>query len=208
MSVGAERDNEAMIEVSKTEVAWAAGFFDGEGTTRLTRTRGYGSLGMSVSQVELAPLERFQRALFGLGRIRWDERGGRNGIHVWYLTNWRDVQACLGAMWPFLCEPKRAQARPALAHIMELTLTPPRNRADFDTHCPHGHLKSEYGRKTNTRGIWVCRECMRLAQLTAICVDCGTAVNRHSQRCRACNGKYVSAINSSDGGSCFRPDLV
>jgi len=110
--------------VDTHEIAWAAGFFDGEGTTQygeyISRGNSCRSMRMSIAQREYEPLQRFRQAMFGLGRIRVDVRAGHTTMHVWAVSNWRDVQACVAAMWPFLCQPKRDQAKHALMHIPEM----------------------------------------------------------------------------------------
>lgn len=64
------------IAPSETELAWAAGFFDGEGCVRFrtcksrpNRSREYGVLSIQVSQVHREPLDRF-RAAVGVGTVK------------------------------------------------------------------------------------------------------------------------------------------
>lgn len=103
-----------------TELAWAAGFFDGEGTFIAVRTNDRGTprvqLLMSVPQKDCRPLDRFQRAV-GAGHIyRRRFKGNHYGSDVWV---WQVMgrQACCDAMLklePYLSEPKREQISRAL----------------------------------------------------------------------------------------------
>lgn len=112
-----------------TEVAWAAGFFDGEGTThiaeiRRTRNgRAYGpylQLFVSVDQADEATLERLTTAL-GLGRIyarpTRADRLGTKPMFRWMTSDRESGQAVIAMLWPFLSVPKRVQAANCLRRI-------------------------------------------------------------------------------------------
>lgn len=110
------------------EVAWAAGFFDGEGSITFLRKRnrrgeldGRKDLRISLMQCDPRPLERFASAV-SVGRVRgphhrtrgraerpywcWDASGNR-AAHVY------------GLIEPFLSEPKREQMARVLDAIGE-----------------------------------------------------------------------------------------
>ena len=105
-----------------TEVAWAAGFFDGEGNTCASRTRGkVRSIHMSVSQCERSPLERFVEAV-GHGIIHGPyARNGGTTRPIWTVRiNGRPkVAEVLELLRPYLCEFKIAQAEEYLAMAPE-----------------------------------------------------------------------------------------
>ncbi len=94
-----------------TEIAWAAGFYDGEGNTCSTNN-GRGCT-MSVSQCDLVPLCRFQRALAGAGKIYGPYPGNDNGrcrpFYVWKVSRHDDVMKSISLLWPHLSKPKRKQ---------------------------------------------------------------------------------------------------
>lgn len=98
------------------EVAWAAGFFDGEGYVGVGPTNH--ELRVGILQVHRAELERFRRAVLYLGSItgpyRVKKEPSRQPIYQYRVTNWRDVQAVIAVLWRFLSEPKRQQAAAAL----------------------------------------------------------------------------------------------
>lgn len=95
-------------EINAVELAWAAGFFDGEGCTYTeTRKRVYGesvSVRMTVAQNDLRPLERFHAAT-GVGHIHQAKRG----YYVWGCGHQGDVRIAIARLFPHLSEPKREQ---------------------------------------------------------------------------------------------------
>ena len=92
-----------------TELAWAAGFFDGEGTTCRVKGPTRNATRVSVSQKGLECLLRFQAALGGLGHIY--ER--KCTISLFSIGRIEDVDIALTRLWPYLSGPKREQAQRA-----------------------------------------------------------------------------------------------
>lgn len=113
---------------TETELAWAAGFFDGDGSTTLSRSNSLNSNGsavylhrqleMKISQVESyvgqcpTVLTRFQQAVGGLGSIRQKTTLTQTGNTVWHysLTGVNNIKQVLGLLWPYLDIVKREQA--------------------------------------------------------------------------------------------------
>src|SRR3990167_4045118 len=91
------------------EVAWAAGFFDGEGCTYCSRDGRARSL--SIAQNEAGPLHRFQRAV-GAGSVT----GPYNAVRqtrphlIWSTAKTADIRMVLMKLWPYLSQPKRDDA--------------------------------------------------------------------------------------------------
>lgn len=118
------------LELNKQELAWAAGFFDGEGCTRagrwytvtgLERTTPTISIGQALSEGEAIPevLLRFKAAVGNIGRIRGPHRRTRLGklckSQCTYGTaGFQNVQAVIAMLWPWLSPVKRAQAKETL----------------------------------------------------------------------------------------------
>lgn len=105
------------IMVDREELAWAAGFYDGEGCTWAReagrrKNRG-GFIGMCVQQADRRPLDRFHAAVLGIGTIKGPyshaSAKGRQPLHSWSVTNWRDANTVIGLLWPLLSKPKREQ---------------------------------------------------------------------------------------------------
>lgn len=89
------------------EVAWAAGFFDGEGTTSFSQAAKITRI--QISQKDPALLHRFQK-VFGLGVVRGPYRNGKGVVWQYRLTRKADVAKVISMMWPFMGDQKREQA--------------------------------------------------------------------------------------------------
>jgi len=96
------------MQTSTHELAWAAGFFDGEGTTYADKTH---SIFVSVGQKHPALLYRFNDAIWNLGKVY----GPYNNFYSLRIASFAKVQQVLALLWPYLGDEKREQARKALA---------------------------------------------------------------------------------------------
>lgn len=113
-----------IMDFNTHELAWAAGFFDGEGYTHATaqkRNLGprqvYSSLRLSVSQVSPIALERFRTAVNELGSIKGpykNKNPNSQPFYVYVATSFEEVQAIVCMLWPWLGPLKRQQAKDAL----------------------------------------------------------------------------------------------
>jgi hypothetical protein len=109
--------------MSQTEIAWAAGFFDGEGCTS---SRGTGSEGrwwyinVQITQVERSTLDRF-RAAVGVGTVRGPytrkEKSDKCHSHYRYDAHNEEAKRVIELLWPYLSDPKRAQHIAALERV-------------------------------------------------------------------------------------------
>ena len=98
---------------SETDRAWAAGFWDGEGSTSLKRAQrpnGPRQRRMYVSQKDTGPelLDRFL-SIVGVGIVK--ERSTRPGVWAWTAQDNASTSRALAVMWPYLSSPKQTQAR-------------------------------------------------------------------------------------------------
>lgn len=84
------------------DLAWAAGFFDGEGCIS---TNGKGIVRIQVTQNRIEPLLRF-REIVQVGSIQ-KPRG--NGVMDWTVAG-KKAKLVLHELWPYLSLPKREQA--------------------------------------------------------------------------------------------------
>jgi hypothetical protein len=101
--------------INREELAWAAGFFDGEGHCSGSRRKG--DISMNMAQVDPRPLGRFHAAIWGLGKfVGPNKSSSKNGneFYIWRTTNHEHVQAIVAMLWTFLSEPKREQVKHAL----------------------------------------------------------------------------------------------
>jgi hypothetical protein len=93
-----------------TEIAWAAGFFDGEGHIYFHRGQSSSAVRLRVRQREPELLLRFQRAVGGYGRIYRE----KSGIYSFECEGWRAYEI-VNALWPYLGSHKRTQYERAIA---------------------------------------------------------------------------------------------
>ena len=113
--------------MNNTEIAWAAGFFDGEGCSS-SRANGRGSRNhpsLHVSQNNRDTLERFQAAVGGVGAIY--ERN--NGRHFdWQAQTKESTKKAMEALWPYLGQHKKNQYMNAMLDYLDVVQPyPPRN---------------------------------------------------------------------------------
>lgn len=100
------------IGVREIELAWAAGFVDGEGcftAWKRKKDRGYGLI-FSTNQVDPRPLQRLVDAL-GMGTVSGPfsppSHKGRPfyTVRLYQKNTWKMVEL----LWPYLSEPKKEQ---------------------------------------------------------------------------------------------------
>lgn len=100
------------------ELAWAAGFFDGEGCTGIGHQKagkGNDYLAVAISQKYPEVLHRFQAAV-GLGKV-YGPYVSRGATTYKYAVSHRKAKEVLEQIWPFLGERKRAQVLQAQERI-------------------------------------------------------------------------------------------
>lgn len=88
-----------MVKINENKLAWAAGFFDGEGcilTTKPIKNKVGGEIRLSIGQVNARPLKEFQK-LFG-GSIILEKRG----VYKWQLSGYEAVFSVLEQLEPYL----------------------------------------------------------------------------------------------------------
>jgi hypothetical protein len=111
------------VVLDRAELAWAAGFFDGEGST-IARTYsarpGYRQLNLTVPQScghRVPPsLERFQRVTLGMGRITGPSD---DSMYMLRFNAREEASLVLQLLWPHLGDVKRTQATCAMALVEE-----------------------------------------------------------------------------------------
>jgi hypothetical protein len=104
------------VVTSNRELAWAAGFFDGEGhvgiSTQEEPSGTYRYPILIINQTDRRPLERFQHAV-GIGRIYgpYDRKNEKNWKPMFRLQSriTADVLKAMKAIRPLVCEPKAQQ---------------------------------------------------------------------------------------------------
>ena len=113
--------------MSELELAWAAGFYDGEGGVHMNRaihksrhnkagTHQYIYPNMGVTQKDPRPLYRFIEAV-GLGKVQ--RKHSNWECHEIKYTSWKDVATVLDLLWIYLSEPKKEQAEKIMGEFLE-----------------------------------------------------------------------------------------
>ena len=148
---------------SREEMAWAAGLFDGEGTIGVrrngpaARTR---RIGLALGMTDRTVVERFASALGGIGRVYEPRVSSRyplvKPVHVFAIHSFERTQATIAALWSWLSEPKRNQARRALVAWRQ---DPHRYHDEtFARLCRRGHDLRNTRRVTPSGSRW-CEAC-------------------------------------------------
>lgn len=113
--------------MNREELAWAAGFFDGEGCFyHGVRKRYAGSAGgpyrwteTRITQAHPQVLERFQQAV-GLGKVYgpYDKKRPNQRPQWQYLASgFHQTLAIIAMLWPWLGSVKRAQAASVIREV-------------------------------------------------------------------------------------------
>lgn len=107
---------------NREELAWAAGFIDGEGCfgfytyTQRSKPTLYGMLKLDVSQANREPLDRLQKAL-GVGHVTGPhKRKNPKWAPIYHLQVYGivDILIVVEALSPWLCSIKRTQVADAI----------------------------------------------------------------------------------------------
>lgn len=107
------------IKIVREELAWAAGFFDGEGMIRAYagHKNTAPALMVRISQVDRRPLDRLHAAISGLGKIYGPKAPQSPRSSPYYtlsFTTFEAAQAAVAMLWPFLSPPKKEDAARAI----------------------------------------------------------------------------------------------
>jgi hypothetical protein len=150
----------------ETELAWAAGFYDGEGSTVPVRQmkRGRVTMAVTVSQKDPEVLERFAAAV-GRGYLYPPFRPSAskpNPCWQYRLHRWKHCLEVMDLLWPYLGTLKREQFIRVKAEV--LAGGEPLDRAKGNkTHCVRGHDFTPENTMISKAGYRQCRAC-HLAQ--------------------------------------------
>jgi len=90
---------------NQLDLAWAAGFFDGEGHIGCILYKGmrqYPRMQISLTQKDGRPLDRWYK-IFPVGNFH-TRPGGITDLNI---GNFENVQAIMCALWNYLSEPKK-----------------------------------------------------------------------------------------------------
>ncbi len=98
--------------MSTTNKAWAAGFFDGEGCTSISRKGRNKQIQMYVSQsADTTLLDKFQQTV-GIGRVLGPYRPSNpraKDKYTWHASKLSDTLIVMRMLWPYLGTSKKQQ---------------------------------------------------------------------------------------------------
>ena len=186
----------------REELAWCAGFFDGEGHigTGIGRIKGKWTarpLRLNVSQTDRFVLDRFRDAV-GIGRVsgpfdRSKRRPNESAVFYYQVSRFAYVQAVVALLWTWLSPVKREQARAALLAM--------RARPTHKGTCRRGHPRTPENTYWLPGGKWRgCRLCRALTS-AAYAKANPEKLKEHWQRSNAkraaAKRKLVSALLES-----------
>ena len=113
--------------MDREALAWAAGFYEGEGSIcTLHKDRGPGGTAalMSVVQADRPLLERFRDVLGGVGGIYLQRtasphagRYGHKEMWGWQASKFESVQAVVAMLWPWLGDRRKADIKRVLTTV-------------------------------------------------------------------------------------------
>ena len=110
MHYSAAMGNRVPLLLSREDLAWAAGFFDGEGCFSFSEAGHY--ICVSIGQTDREPLDRFRIAVGGLGKVLGPYELARPGRlskkpqYVYRANRFEHVQAIAAMLWFKLGTPK------------------------------------------------------------------------------------------------------
>lgn len=137
--------------VTSQDIAWAAGFLEGEGSF----TRRGTTIFIVASQVESAPVEKLARLFGGVIRVYRHRNPKHSPFHRWHVQS-ATARGLMMSIYGLMSPKRRRQIVAALSDWRA------RGRAEsFRTHCPQGHEYTDentyLNRTTNGRQCKTCR---------------------------------------------------
>jgi hypothetical protein len=144
-------------QVRKSDVAWAAGLFEGEGC--LPRNQGtigaphYPSAALAMSDEDVV---RAFRGIVNMGSVYQERHPASKTMYRWKINGFEKTQALIGMFWPWLGSRRRDRATEML-RLYE----PGRHMGRINaakTHCPGGH-PYDSANTYSYRGGRQCRAC-------------------------------------------------
>lgn len=161
-----------ITKLNKQNLAWAAGFFDGEGNARPTPrkiTSEYQTpktlVQATTSQVELEPIQKFIDAV-QVGKLYgpYDRKGiNQRPIYRYCANSYESVQQLACLLWPWLCTPKKVQFRETLLAHAQTYRKHPNNPAGQKPrkHCRRGLHDLSVHARVRDNGRRYCNTCAK-----------------------------------------------
>lgn len=173
-----------------TEVAWAAGLFEGEGCIY----GGYGNgktyrMLVYLGTTDLDVLHRFMAVVESTAKVR--ERppgtGGSRPLFYWQVGGSAEVRRIIHLLLPYFGERRRAKAEEVLRDGAHVGQAKP-----VGTHCKNGHLRTEPNTERWTQKVTLVGGEVS-EQRRSRCRRC--AVDRRRESRRAKSGKGQACLD-------------
>ena len=112
------------MSIQREQLAWAAGFFEGEGSVGAYYIKNGNRwvLKLSIAQVEREPLDKFHAAIGGLGRVYgpYKQRNEKSSPQFLFMMNsFEACQAVIAMIWRWLSAKRKKQAFTALRNYRD-----------------------------------------------------------------------------------------
>lgn len=148
------------IEPTETEIAWAAGLFEGEGCfNAFKRKSGKWGVQVRLGMTDREPVERFAR-IVGAGAVHDGRQAQKHEnwkpLHEWYVQSGPEVARVIDMLMPHLCKRRAGKAQ----EVRDIAATI-RPHNGTRTHCPRGHELAGDNLDANSlrAGKRACRTC-------------------------------------------------
>lgn len=138
------------MDLDVLELAWAAGFYDGEGCTFTSVDGGRVTMQVLITQVDRRVLDRFQAAVGGLGKVYGPRRrvaANQRDYFVFAAYRFEHSQAVIAMLWRFLSEQKREQALYAIGRFHAHTTARRQVHLTSAAVCTKGHPRSRFAKQ-------------------------------------------------------------
>jgi hypothetical protein len=100
----------------REELAWAAGFMDGDGNFTVSwRKNGKTKIAAQADQIDRRVLDRLQSVLGGAVYGPYNRGEGRSPVYKWTTQTFEHVQAMVAMLWIFLSPYRQDQAKRCLS---------------------------------------------------------------------------------------------
>src|SRR5438309_9068236 len=110
--------------MDRHELAWAAGFFDGEGWTNRAKRGVHARINQAGPDGVPKVLSKFRR-IVGVGRLRGPQtKEGKQDLYWWEATSRADVTAVADLIGAWLCPTKRAEFERTLQRSLAPAVSP------------------------------------------------------------------------------------
>lgn len=145
------------------DLAWAAGFLDGEGHFGVVRRAKYGHARIFImaSQTDPRPLLRLAAALGGIVRGPEKRKEGHKPVWRWDIQRIAETRRQVMRLYPYLSPPKQEQIRKALRSKIEYDGSRPVRVYKRKARCIHGHEFTPENTYTHRNGRQ-CKTCWKV----------------------------------------------